>query len=79
MEIGKLLHEIIDNDPDKKQHYIEEKPHKCVNKNDLKNIDLNLMSYQYFEGLSHLTALSQMSEVGLEGIRRFPTAKHFVS
>lgn len=86
-EIGKLLHEIIDNDPDKKQHYIEEKPHKRVNKNDPKNIDLNLMSYQYFEGidlmaiegLSHLTALSLMSEVGLEGIRRFPTAKHFVS
>ena len=86
-EIGKFLHEIIDNDPDKKQYYIEEKPHKRVNKNDPKNIDLNLMSYQYFEGIdlmaiegmSHLTVLSLMSEVGLEGIRRFPTAKHFVS
>jgi len=86
-EIGKFLHEIIDNDPDKKQYYIEEKPHKRVNKNDPKNIDLNLMSYQYFEGIdlmaiegmSHLTVLSLMSEVGFEGIRRFPTAKHFVS
>ena len=86
-EIEKFLNEIIDNDPDKKQHCIEEKPHKRVNKNAPKNIDLNLMSYQYFEGidlmaiegLSHLTVLSLMSEVGLDGIRRFPTAKHFVS
>ena len=31
------------------------------------------------EGMSHLTVLSLMSEVGLEGIRRFPSAKHFVS
>lgn len=31
------------------------------------------------EGMSHLTALSLMSEVGLEGIRKFTTAKHFVS
>lgn len=33
-DIGKLLQEIIDNDPDKKQHYIETKPHKPINKYD---------------------------------------------
>ena len=31
------------------------------------------------EGLSHATVLSLISEVGLEGIRKFPTAKHFAS
>jgi len=71
----------------KKQHYIESKPHKRINKNTPKNIDLNLVAYQYFEGvdlmaiegMSHATVLALISEVGLEGIKRFPTAKHFAS
>ena len=45
------------------------------------------MAYQYFEGLdllaiegiSYSTVLSIMSEVGLEGIKKSPTAKHFAS
>lgn len=85
--IEKMLTDTIDNDPDKKQHFIEKNPYKKVNKNAPKNIDLNLFSYQYFEGvdlmaiegLSHATILSLMSEVGLDGIRQFPTAKHFAS
>ena len=71
----------------KKQHIIDAKPHKRVNKNAPKNIDLNLFAYQYFEGvdlmaiegMSHATVLALMSEVGLEGIKRFKTAKHFAS
>jgi len=87
VEIEKLMRETIDNDDNKKQHIIEAKPHKRVNKNAPKNIDLNLMAYQYFEGvdimsiegMSHATVLSIISEVGLEGIKKFPSAKHFSS
>lgn len=87
IEIEKMLARTIDNDDNKKQHYIEGKPHKRINKNTPKNIDLNLMAYQYFEGvdlmaiegMSHATILALISEVGLEGIKRFPTAKHFAS
>lgn len=87
IEIEKTLNEIIDTDDDKKQHHIEPKPHKRINKNTPKNIDLNLKSYQMFEGtdllaiegMSYSTVLALMSEVGIEGIRKFPTAKHFSS
>jgi len=87
IEIQKKLNEIIDNDDNKKQHHIEAKPYKRINKNTPKNIDLNLKSYQMFEGtdllaiegVSYSTILSLMSEVGIEGIRKFPTAKHFSS
>ena len=50
IEIEKMLNQIIENDGNKKQHYIESKPHKRINKNTPKNIDLNLKSYQMFEG-----------------------------
>ena len=87
LEIEKLLHEQIDNDHNKKQHYTDPKIHKRVNKNTPKNIDINLRGYQYFEGVdllkiegfSHQTLLTLMSEVGLEGIKKFSTAKQFAS
>jgi transposase len=86
-EIEKMLTEHINNDDDKRQHIIDKKPHKKVNKNAPKNIDINLMSYQYFEGVdllaiegvSHSTVLTLMSEVGLEGLKKFETAKQFAS
>jgi len=86
-EIGKLLEQIVDSDDYKRQHHIESKPYKKVNKNTPKNIDLNLRAYQYFEGvdlmaiegMSYSTVLAIMSEVGLEGIKRFKSAKHFAS
>lgn len=31
------------------------------------------------EGMSYLTVLAVISEIGIEGIRKFPTAKHFTS
>lgn len=31
------------------------------------------------EGISYSTVLSLMSEVGIEGIKKFQTAKHFTS
>lgn len=87
IEIEKMLNQIIDNDDNKKQHCIESKPHKRINKNTPKNIDLNLKAYQMFEGndllaiegMSYATTLALMSEIGVEGIRKFPTAKHFSS
>ena len=87
IEIEKMLNETIDNDENKKQHYIEKKAYKKVNKNTPKNIDLNLMAYQHFEGvdlmaiegMSYSTVLSLISEVGVDGIKRFPTAKHFAN
>ncbi len=87
IEIEKMLNEHISNNDDKRQHYIDKKAHKKVNKNSPKNIDINLMSYQYFEGVdllaiegvSHSTVLSVMSEVGLEGLKKFATAKQFAS
>ena len=87
IEIEKMLNKIINNDDNKKQHYLEPKPHKRINKNTPGNIDLNLKSYQMFEGndllaiegMSYSTVLALMSEVGVEGIKKFPTAKHFAS
>jgi len=86
-EIEKMLAEQITGNNDKQQHYIEKKAHKKVNKNSPKNIDINLMSYQYFEGVdllaiegvSHSTALTLMSEVGLMGLKKFYSAKQFAS
>jgi len=86
-EIEKMLEQIINSDDNKRQHHIEPKPHKRINKNTPENIDLNLKSYQMFEGadllaiegVSFSTVLALMSEVGVEGIRKFPSAKHFCS
>ena len=87
IEIEKMLNETIDNDENKKQHYIEKKAYKKINKNTPKDIDLNLLAYQHFEGvdlmaiegMSYSTILSLISEVGVDGIKRFPTAKHFAN
>lgn len=87
IEIEKILSQTIDNDDNKRQHHLDPKPHKRINKNTPKSIDINLRSYQFFEGvdllaiegMSYSTVLALMSEVGLEGIKKFPTAKHFAN
>ena len=84
-QIQKLLNEQIKNDENKKQHYIDGKVHKRINKNN-PDININLLSYQYFEGVdllaiegvSHSTVLTLMSEVGC-GINKFESAKQFAS
>ncbi|WP_200975288.1 IS110 family transposase [Echinicola sp. 20G] len=86
-EIEKVLDEIINSDDNKRQHHIDAKPYKRLNKNTPKDIDLNLKAYQMFEGtdlmaiegMSYSTVLALMSEVGMEGIKKFRTAKHFAS
>jgi len=87
VEIERMLNEQVNNDDNKRQHHIDRKVYKRVTKNTPKNIDLNLLSYQYFEGVdllaiegfSYNTVLTLMSEVGLDGIKKFPTAKQFAS
>jgi transposase len=84
-QIQKLLDDQIKNDENKKQHFIEGKVHKRLNKNN-PDININLLSYQYFEGVdllaiegvSHSTVLTLMSEVG-HGINKFESAKQFTS
>lgn len=84
-QIQKLLNEQIKNDDNKRQHHIEGKVHKRLNKNN-PDININLLSYQYFEGVdllaiegvSHSTVLTLMSEVG-HGINKFESAKQFTS
>ncbi|QHT66347.1 IS110 family transposase [Rhodocytophaga rosea] len=85
--IAKLLTEQINQDQTKKALQAEAKPHKKVNKNAPKHMDLNQVAYQYFdgvdlmgiEGVSHGTVIALMSEVGSEGIKKFATAKQFAS
>jgi transposase len=63
------------------------KTHKRQNKNALKGIDLNQAAYQYFEGVdlmqiegvSHATILSIISEIGLDGFKKFDHSKKFTS
>lgn len=84
-QIQKLLNEQINKDDNKKQHHLEDKVHKRINKNN-PDININLLSYQYFEGVdllaiegvSHSTVLTLMSEVG-QGINKFESAKQFTS
>jgi transposase len=87
MEVKKLLDEFINQDDVKKSLCIDKKAHKRINKNTPKNIDLNLISYQYFdgidlyaiEGFSHGTVLTLMSELGENDILKFQNAQHFTS
>lgn len=86
LQIEKMLNEQINNDDEKRQHHIEKKKHKRKAKNTPKNIDINLLSYQYFEGVdlmaiegvSHATILTLMSEMG-NGIHKFETSKQYTS
>jgi len=58
--IEATLNEIIEGDENKKQHYIEPKTYKRINKNIPKDIDLSLKSFEMFEGID-LLAIEGMS------------------
>ena len=87
IKIAELLNNYIDQQADTVDDLPSKKTHKRHNKNSLKTIDLNIVSYQYFggvdlldiPGVSYSTILSLMSEIGPEGLSKFPTAKHFTS
>jgi transposase len=86
-EIKKILADVIEKNDNKKQHVAVAKPYKRKNKNALTNADMNQISYQYFEGvdlmaiegISDSTIMTIISEIGLEGIKKFETAKQFTS
>lgn len=71
----------------KKDLKTTEKPFKRINKNAPQIKNINQLAFRYFdgvdlfviEGLSHASILSIMSEIGPEGFKKFPTAKHFTS
>jgi len=85
--ISKLLNEQINIDENKKVLKAEIKAHKRINKNAPKNMDINQLAYQHFngidlmniEGVSHNTVITLMSEVGYDGIKKFEAAKQFTS
>ena len=62
-----------------------DKPYKRINKNSIKTVDLNIVAFQYFggvdlleiPGISHGTVLSIMSEIGPEGLDKFPSSRHW--
>jgi transposase len=86
-QINQLIKNIIDKDENKKQHVATAKPHKRKNKNSIKNTDMNQLGYQYFEGVDLMAIegfndgmiMSLISEVGIEGIKKFQSAKQFTS
>jgi transposase len=87
VQINNFLKTQLNTNPDKKKLKTDSKPHKRINKNAIKGLDLNQAAYQYFngvdlmkvEGVSHSTILTMMSEVGPDGFNKFETAKHFTS
>lgn len=86
-KIAALLKDIIDKDENKKQHSVQEKPFKRKNKNSNPNLNFNQVSYQYFEGVDLMaiegvnesTIMALISEVGLDGMKKFESAKQFTS
>jgi hypothetical protein len=86
-EIAAFLKNYLDQKEDVVDHLPKKKSYKRQNKNGIKGIDLNIISYQYFEGVdllaipgvSHSTVLTIMSEIGPEGLKKFSTAKKFAS
>ena len=87
IEIARILNRYIETKSEIRDELPSTKKHKRLNKNSIKTIDLNIISFQYFggvdlleiPGVSYSTILSLMSEIGPKGMSKFPTAKHFTS
>ena len=86
-EINRLLKSIIQNDEKKKVHKAKKKDYKRKNKNAIRGTDMNKIGIQYFEGIDLMaiegvndaTVMSFISEIGLEGIKKFRTSKEFTA
>ena len=86
-QIGLFLNQVIMSKEEVVDDIPDEKYFKRQNKNSLKGLDLNIVAYQYFDGVdllaipgvSHSTVLTLMSEIGPEGFHKFKTAQHFSS
>lgn len=87
LKIKEYLDRTIGAQPHLQNLKTTDKVHKRVNKNAPKTFDLNQVAYKYFggvdlmevEGVSHSTILTLMSEVGPNGLMKFPTGKQFAS
>lgn len=85
MEIGAFLHQFINQKEEVVDDLPEKRPYKRQNKNGIKGIDLNIIAYQYFDGVdlltipgvSHSTVLTFMSKIRPEGLKKFSSAKKF--
>ena len=86
-EIEKLIKKEIKKSPQKQKLETTEKPYKRINKNAIDIKNFNQIAFQYFggvdlmaiEGVSHATVMSIMSEVGIDGFKKFKTSKEFCS
>lgn len=85
--ISGFVKDHLEKTPEKFKLKTTDKPHKRVNKNAPGIKNFNQVAYQYFngvdlfaiEGLSHVTVLAIMSEIGPDGFARFNSSKEFVS
>ncbi len=86
-EIEKLIKKEIRNNPDKHKLKTTDKPYKRKNKNAIDIKDFNQIAFQYFggvdlmaiEGVGHATVMAIMSEIGIDGFKKFKSAKEFSS
>lgn len=86
-QIDKFLKEALKKEPKNNKLKTTEKPYKRLNKNAPAIKNFNQTAFRYFggldllaiEGVSYSTLLSIMSEIGPQGFKKFPTAKHFAS
>ena len=86
-EIERLIKSEIKKSPEKKKLKTTEKPYKRINKNAVEIKNFNQIAFQYFggvdlmavEGVSHATVMAIMSEIGIDGFKKFKTAKQFCS
>lgn len=86
-EIGTFLDQTIRKKDEVVDDIPDDKYFKRHNKNALSGVDLNIVAYQYFDGVdllaipgvSDATVLTIMSEIGQDVFNNFPTAQHFSS
>ncbi|MBN2086795.1 IS110 family transposase [Candidatus Peregrinibacteria bacterium] len=87
LKIKVSLEQTLKAQPQLKNLKTTDKVHKRINKNAPKSFDLNQVANKYFawvdllniEGIGHNTILTLMSEIGPDGLKKFPSGKHFAS
>ena len=86
-EIENLIKKEIRKNPENQKLKTTDKPYKRANKNAVQIKNFNQIAFQYFggidlmaiEGVSHATVVAIMSEIGIDGFKKFETAKQFGS
>jgi len=86
-EFANFLQNLLDSKSDIVNDLPCKETYKRQNKNGIIGVDLNIIAYQYFDGVdlltiagvSHSTVLTFMNEIGPEGLNKFSSAKKFAS